>query len=350
MKIKSKERLTELSLKEKENLKNIIKKRESFQSMNLKLEKERNSFIINNYTYKPNVKNNKRKWVDKLYEKGMNSIKKKEEQIKKEKLLNEQQYLQYTYTPMINHYNSYFNQYNSKDASIDSTNQPYNDKKSNKSKSINNISYMKISQLNKSDIYERNISWKKLLDKKKEEIRKKTTNENSLIIEDKFNQKNDNEIMKTDVSFIAKNYIEYETFLDKYNYKIIKKNLDKINYRKSNIPPKKVYAKKLVVEFVSECDSNCPTNAGTVKFYCDKRPINEINKNRDKLKISDFFKDIDDNKYETKNFIDNDKEFTIKKNNKKCNLSYNIKPKNKKNYLNNLSFFNAVNSLINKIE
>lgn len=34
-------------------------------------------FKLNNNTYKPYVKDNKRKWVDRLYEKGINSIKQK---------------------------------------------------------------------------------------------------------------------------------------------------------------------------------------------------------------------------------------------------------------------------------
>ena len=157
--------------------------------------------------------------------------------------------------------------------------------------------------------------------------------------------------MKTDVSFIGKNFIEYQTFLDRFNYKKKKKNLDNINYRKINIPPKKVYAKKLVVEFVNECDSNCPTNAGTIRFYCDKRPVKEINKNRDKLKISDFFQN--DVKLETKNFNNYGQEYIINSCKEKSNdndASNKIVLKPNKNYSSNLSFFNAVNSLVNKIE
>ena len=41
-----------------------------------------------NYINKPNIKITKFKWVDKLYEKGINSIKKREKEIKSEKLLN----------------------------------------------------------------------------------------------------------------------------------------------------------------------------------------------------------------------------------------------------------------------
>ena len=35
-----------------------------------------------NYIYKPNIKITKSKWVDKLYEKGINSIKKEKRKLK----------------------------------------------------------------------------------------------------------------------------------------------------------------------------------------------------------------------------------------------------------------------------
>ena len=349
MKTSSTERLFTFSIRQKENLKTIYLKRRTEEEMSLKKEKEKIKFKMNNYKYKPNVRNNKRKWIDKLYEKGINSIKKKEEEIKQEKLLNEKEYLQYSYTPMINHNYSYSFLNKSNNISINSFNDNnYSKNFYNRNKSFNKT-YFKNSQLNKTSFYERNINWQKLIEKKREELRKKINNDNSLIIDESYiNPQPNNEIMKTDVSFIRKNYIEYETSLDKYNYKNIKKQLDKINYRKKNIPPKKVYAKKLVVEFVNECDSNCPTNAATIKLYCDKRPINEISKNRDELKISDFFQD--NVKLETKNFINYEKEYI--KNSKKIQAKKTNQTisKPKKNYINNLSFFNAVNSLINKIE
>ena len=342
LKTNSSERLFTLSLKQKENLKTIFQKKRMEKEIKLKRENEQKMFKMKNYTYKPNVKNNKRKMIDKLYEKGINSIKKREEEIKKEQLLNEKEYLQYSFSPMINRNYSYTYLNRSNNTSINSFN-PKRDYR-------NNRSYIKNSRLNKSGFYERSINWKKLIEKKKEELRKRINKDNnSLTIEESnFNQQSNNEVLETDVSFIRKNYIEYQTFLDRYNYKIIKRNLDKINYRKINIPPKKVYAKKLVVEFVNECDSNCPTNAGTIKYYCDKRPINEINKNRDELKISDFFQD--DVKLETKNFINYEQEYIKNSTKIKNNRKSKTVPKQNKNYVNNLSFFNAVNSLINKIE
>ena len=100
---------------------------------------------------------------------------------------------------------------------------------------------------------------------------------------------------------------------------------------------------------MSECDSNCSTNAGTVKYYCNKRPINEINKNRDELKINDFFQD--DFKLDTKNFLNYDNKYVHNTTRIKTIKTYRKVPKQKiKNYTNNLSFFNAVNNLINKIE
>ena len=245
LKTSSSERLFTLSLKQKENLNVIFLKKRKEKEKKLKLEKEKQIFKMNNYTYKPNIKNNKRKWVDKLYEKGINSIKKREEEIKKEKLLNEKEYLQYPYSPVINHNNysySYINKSNN--ISINSSNTKVYQKRIYRNNSLNRMAYNQNSKFNKTTVYERNINWKKLIDKKREELKKRISNDNSLTLEESFlNQQSNKEIMNTDISFIKKNYIEYETFLDRYNYKLIKKNLDKINYRKKNIPPKKIYAK-----------------------------------------------------------------------------------------------------------
>jgi hypothetical protein len=334
MKTNSSQRLFSLSLRQKENLITRFQKRRQKLELNLKTEKEKKLFKINN-TYKPNVKMNKRKWVDKLYEKGINSIKKREEEFKKERKLDEEEYLQYSFTPKINHNYSYIYLNKSNNASIDSS------KKNNM--------YNNSLKLCKSSFYERNITWKKLIDQKKEKLRKKIDNENSFNYDEStIDNKSIGKILKTDESFIKKNFTEYQTFLNKYNQQKLKRNLDIINFRKRNIPPKKVYAKKLVIEFVNECDSNCPTNDGTIKFYCDKRPINRITKSRAQLKISDFFKD--DIKLETKNFNKYDQEYSINLNkvqNKRNNINL---PKHNKNYTCNLSFFNAVNNLINKIE
>ena len=349
MKTNSSQRLFTLSLRQKENLKTIYQRRKQKSELNLKTEKEKKLLKTYNYSYKPNVKYNKRKWIDNLYEKGINSIKKKEEEIKKEKELIEKEYLQYSFTPKINHNYSYsysfLNKLNS--VSIDSSknNYPkglYNNTSFHR-KNINSLNF------NKTSFYERNKTWKKSIEQKKEQLRKKIKNENSFTNdESKLNKKSGDDIMKTDESFIKRNYIEYQTFLDKYNQKIIKKNLDKINYRKRNIPPKKVYAKKLILEFVNECDSNCPTNFGTIKFCRDKRPINEINKNRDGLKINDFFKD--DIKLETKNVNKYEQEYLFNLNKHQNDRNYKTLIKHKKNYTSNLSFLNAVTSLINKIE
>ena len=344
MKTNSIQRLFSLSLREKENLKIISQTRQEKLELLLKSEKEKKLFKINN-RYKPNVKMNKKKLVDKLYEKGINSIKRKEEETKKERLLNEKEYLQYSFTPKINH-NYSFNCFNkSNDASFDQSN------KNNQKRLYDNLSFNrdnKILHINNSSFYERNKTWKELVDKKKEALRKKLNNDNSFNCEEsRINKKSDDEILKTDEDFIKKHFIEYQTFLNKYTQQIRRKNLDKINYRKKNIPPKKVYAKKLVIEYVNECDSNCPTNDGTVKFYCDKRPINNINKNRDELKISDFFKD--DIKLETKNF-NNEQEYFVNSKKSQNNRNNIFLPKHTKNYTSNLSFYNAVNNLVNKIE
>ena len=115
------------------------------------------------------------------------------------------------------------------------------------------------------------------------------------------------------------------------------------------------------MEFVSECDSNLQTNSGTIKLSYDKRPINEIHKNREKLKISDFFGN--DVKLETNVFFQGnllDENFQKQKNELKEKIDMIKKEQiNKKKRDNisksrndgkSLSFFNAVNSIVNKIE
>ena len=66
MKTNSTERLFTLSLKEKQNLNSIFLKRKNEMEISLKTEKERKRFKMNNNTYKPNVKNNKRKELTEL--------------------------------------------------------------------------------------------------------------------------------------------------------------------------------------------------------------------------------------------------------------------------------------------
>ena len=359
IKIKSKDRLISLSENQKNNLNAILTKREMINENLIKKEKEKELFKLNNNTYKPNVKNNKRKWVDKLYENGINSIKLKQEKIKNEKMKNEKEYLKYSYSPIINRNFTYTNFFKSKNYSTN-----YSNIKNSKSLNINskrNSSNNKnnISSYPKTNIYERNKKWKDLIDEKnsklKENLKNNLLNNNDY----NFTPNLNNTIMQTDISFIKKNMIEYETFLDKYNYSKYKKKLDKVIYRRINIPPKKVYPKKLVVEFVSECDSKCPTNSETIKLTCDKRPINEIHKNRKKLKINDFFEgDIKlksnvffkENNGDKKNeYIYFDKSQSIGKAGLKpyINRNNNIIYRNDEN---NLSFFNAINNLINEIE
>ena len=363
IKTKPKERLISFSKSQKINLNNILKEREMIKEQKLKEAKEKTLFKLNNNTYKPNVKNNKRKWIDKLYENGLNSMKQKEEKAKNAKLKNENEYLKYSFSPLINHNYSYTNFYKSKNYSTNNTyinNRNLNLNTNTKRNKTNNKSSKSFS---KTSIYERNKKWKDLIEEKKTKLKNKL--KNKLINETDycFTPSLNNNIMETDISFIGKNMIEYETFLDKYNYSKYKKKLDKVIYRRINIPPKKIYQKKLVVEFVSECDSKCPTNSGTIKLTCDKRPINEIHRNREKLKINDFFGE--DINLQSKVFFDNNK---YNKNNENGN-EYIIFDKNKsigkeglKPYINkndkivyrndgaNLSFFNAVNSIINKIE
>ena len=350
MKTNTKERLMELYTSQKSNLKSILKQREMNNEKKLKEQNEKKLFKLNNNTYRPYVKDNKRKWVDKLYEKGINSIKKKEEIIRNQKIKLDNEYLKYSYSPLLKSNYTYTNFYKTKNSSKNSSITTNRNNTHTKSKNNENISEFKTS------VYDRNKKWKELIEKKKNKL-KSQLKDNSLNDSNNcFSPDINDNIMKTDISFIGKHIIEFETFMDKFNYKKYKNNLDKINYRKSNIPPKRIYPKKLVVEFVSECDKNMQTNSDTIKYTYDKRPINEILKNREKLKISDFFRN--DSKLETNvyflNLLDenhNNKNNTNKNDKKNMSKKEQIKKKKRGNSSDgNLSFFNAVNSIINKIE
>ena len=356
IKVKSKERLISLSAKQKNILNDIVKKREKIKERNLKIEKEKELFKLNNNTYKPLVKMNKRKWIDKLYEKGINNIRKKEEKAKNEKIKIENEYLKYSFSPTINHNYTYTNFFKEKSYSTNFSKKQ--NKRNLKTNSYRNNNKSDLSNY-KTSIYERNKKWKNLIEEKKNKLKTKLKTDILNDSDYKFSPNLNNDIMETDISFIGKNMIEYETFLDKYNYSKYKKKLDKVNYRKTNIPPKKIYPKKLVVEFVSECDSKCPTNSGTIKLTCDKRPIKEIHRNREKLKTNDFFEsniNLQSNVFFNNNKFNNDSEYIIFDKNKslgKDRFNSYINKKEDIIYRNssyNLSFFNAVNSLINKIE
>lgn len=354
MKTNTKERLMKLSSTEQNNLKSILQKREMNNEIKLREQNEKKLFKLNNNTYRPYVKDNKRKWVDKLYEKGINSIKKKEEIIRNQKIKLDNEYLKYSFSPLLNSNYTYTNFYKTKNSSKNSTITINRNNSLTKSKNRENLSELKTS------VYDRNKKWIELIEKKKNKLKSQL---NDISLNDSNNcfspNLNDN-IMKTDISFIGKHIIEYESFMDKFNYKKYKNRLDKVNYRKYNIPPKKIYPKKLVVEFVSECNSNMQTNSGTVKLTYDKRPINEIHKNREKLKISDFFGNdvkLETNVFFQGNLLDEYNNKNSSNENNQTNMSEK-EQNNKKKGSNssksrndgNLSFFDAVNSIINKIE
>lgn len=355
MKTNTKERLMELSSTQKNNLKSILKQREMNNEKKLKEQNEKKLFKLNNNTYRPYVKDNKRKWVDKLYEKGINSIRKKEEIIRNQKIKLDNEYLKYSYSPLLNSNYTYTNFYKTKNSSKNSSITTNRNNTNIKSKNKENLSEFKTS------VYDRNKKWRELIEQKKNKL-KSQLNDNSLDESNyRFSPDLNNNIMKTDISFIGKHIIEYESFMDKFNYKKYKNKLDKVNYRKSNIPPKQIYPKKLVVEFVSECDSNMQTNSGTIKQTYDKRPINEIHKNREKLKISDFFGNdvkletnvffqgnIKDENHNSKNSANKSNKINMSKK-KKTNKKKRDNSSNSRND-GNLSFFNAVNSIVNKIE
>ena len=164
IKVKSKDRLLSLSVNQKNNLNNILNQREEIKQRNIKAEKEKELFKLNNNTYKPNVKIKKRKEIDKLYENGINAMKKREEKTKNEKIKNENEYLKYSFSPIINHSHTYTNFFKNKNYSTNSSkiNNKRNFKSNtNRNNNKNNLLY------SKTTIYERNKKWKDLIEEKK---------------------------------------------------------------------------------------------------------------------------------------------------------------------------------------
>ena len=243
IKINPKDRLLSLSVNQKNYLNNILKEREIIKEKKLKEAKEKKLFKLNNNKYKPCVKNNKRKWVDKLYENGLNSMKQKEEKTKNEKLKNENEYLQYSFSPLINHNYSYTNIFKNKNYSTNNTYINNRNLKLNSNTKRNKTNNKSSRTFSQTSIYERNKKWKDLIEEKKKKLKNRL--KNKLINETDycFTPSLNNNIMETDISFIGKNMIEYETFLDRYNYSKYKKKLDKVLYRRINILQKKFIKK-----------------------------------------------------------------------------------------------------------
>ena len=186
--LKSTERLSELSTNQKRNLNEIMNKREYNKQKIIKENNDMLLFKLNNNKYIPNVKNNTRKRCTELYLKGLNSIKQKEQNFLDHKKIKETEYKKYSYSPILNH--------------------PL--KKSNSSVFTNYFGNN--TNLN---IYERQKKWKENIDIKNK--RKKNEKECISIESLNFSPVLNSQILKTDISFINKNSIEYTTFLQKIN-------------------------------------------------------------------------------------------------------------------------------------
>ncbi len=270
-----------------------IQSNERLQSLS-KIQKKRREEIIhkkeeNNNLEKPNlvIKENKR--CNNLYLKGLKSFKNKEILSYNAEKQKSNSYKQYSFQPKINFFNL-------------------------KSNSV---------ILSKNDIYKRNNIWKDNVDrrnlKRKNELNlKENTNDNS---NNTFNPKINKEIMNIDTEFIKNHISEYLTFINRYNEKTKKEFREKkpINHN--------IYFtnKKFITNY---CNTEIPYSFLKKKLRKNTN-LESINKYRNELGTSNFFSDIQRNK-----FIFND------------NFNYN-KVKNRSN---SFTFSDAVKKLVKQLK
>ena len=157
-----------------------------------------------------NMKSNniKLKRFNKLYEEGLISMKKRMEQSMEAKIKKENEYKQYSYSPIFCKRVPKFKN---------------NDKQKNEKQTMEtNKKEQKSDRTIYNDIYERNKLWKKTIEEKNtQRILEKKKTETKI----KFKPSINDCIMKTDEDFINKNSIEYQAFIDKINVKKNKENI-----------------------------------------------------------------------------------------------------------------------------
>ena len=161
--------------------------------------------------------NNKRFY--KLYSEGLLSMKIRIEKSIEEKRKKDNEYKNYSYSPKLN------------------THSPLNrikiNKKERQSIDKNNINIKPNNEIKKNDIYERNKKWKKTIEEKN--IKKRILKSKKLETKKIFKPLINDCIMKTDESFINKNSIEYQAFIEKVKIIKSKENIYTKNQRNNLI-------------------------------------------------------------------------------------------------------------------
>ena len=233
-------------------------------------------------------KNCENKRYNKLYFEGLISMKARLEKSMEEKRKRDDEYKKYSYSPIL-----YTHSSKNKNEKNKIQNQSIEQNKNNK---------ILIKNKNKlNNIYERNKRWKENIEEKN---KKKLLKTKKIETNAKFTPSINDCIMKTDESFINKNSIEYQAFIEKLNLKQIKDNLygknHKNNYRYDKIKIKN----SLEVKKKNLMNKNKEMN----RFRSfNNREIYNIFNCRKKYGLNDFF---NNNDYETTNnkyfFNDND--------------------------------------------
>ncbi len=284
--IKSKERLESLSKNEE------MRKKEILDERKIKEENKNNKYNIIKSSQL--IKENKR--CSYLYLKAMESIKKKEDLYRKEEKKKKNLYKNYSFQPM--------------------TNKNFSNKNIIKSKSF-------------SDIYTRNKIWKTNVTNKTlklKEYNKKKDQSNYT-----FSPRINESIMDIDSSFIQSNITEYISFINQYNEKEKKKLYEKkqayINFNTRN-------PKKILIGFEDEKSMNLIMDKTKINKTKASSSINEIEKQRNILKTSNFFTDYNFNNNLSYNYV-------FDSQNSKDNFS---KTRNQ-----SFSFSDAVKKILNQI-
>jgi hypothetical protein len=246
------------------NYYNIISKSSKKNKSNSKIKLHYNSSMSN--IKSSDLKNER---FSKLYEEGIISMKRREEQSMEAKIKKENEYKKYSYSPLF-----IKNKRNIKN----------NGNKKEGKKDIEKIKKEeKTDRIRCNDIYERNKLWKKTIEDKntKQRLLEKKKTETNI----KFKPAINDCIMKTDEDFINKNSIEYQAFIDKINFKKNKENIFNVygkNQRNNIIPKNNIKTNKNKTKNSFGIVNKKNVNNNNI----DK--IQKINQNKEMKKLKSF--------------------------------------------------------------
>ena len=250
----------------------------------------------------PKNLNNKRFY--KLYSDGLLSMKIRIEKSMEEKRKKENEYKNYSYSPKLNSHSPIIrNKSNKKEKQFI--------EKNNNIKSKNKIK--------NNDIYERNKKWKKTIEEKN--IKKILLKSKNIETKKNFKPMINDCIMKTDESFINKNSIEYQAFIEKVKIIKNKENIYGKNQRNNLIFVKNKTKCSIELKKRNIIKNNKIKEMNRFKSFNNREVFNICNC-RKKYGLNDFF---NSNDYETNknnknnNFIFNENDLLSDKKNSDMN-------------------------------